>query len=345
VLFDFTPEQYGFRDAVRDLLARKMTAAHLRGAWESGQAYESDIWPSLVSLGLTGLLVPTESGGEGGSLIDLAMPLEEFGYRCLPEPVVETLVVVPSVIAHYGSSDMASSWLDRLTAGRSQAGAILSRGSLVPEGARADVVLVRDGTDLHLVPRDLITSRPVEAMDPTRRLAECAFTLGPDTLLTRDPAAATHAYDLGAAATASLLVGISQYLLDTTRDYLLEREQFGVRIGTFQALKHRLADVAVATEAARSLCWYAAYSLSIRDEAESVAASLAKGAASHAAHLANSAALQLHGGIGFTWEHDLHLWLQRGQALEAAFGSTADHRISVADHALARSASLSPTIT
>jgi len=344
VLFEFTAEQYGFRDAVRSLLAREMTAARLRAAWESGHAYESDIWPSLVSLGLPGLVVPTNAGGEGGSLIDLALPLEEFGYRCLPEPVVETLVIVPSVIAQYGSSDMASGWLDHLQSGRSQAATSLSAGSLVPEGARAAVVLVREGTDLHLVPRERIASRPVDAMDPTRRLAECAFAMDTSTLLTRDPAAAAYAYDLGAAATASILVGISQYLLDSTRDYLLERKQFGVLIGTFQALKHRLADVAVATEAARSLCWNAAYSLSIRDESESIAASIAKGAASHAAHLANSAALQLHGGIGFTWEHDLHLWLQRGQALEFAFGSAIDHRTSVADHALAQTAPLSPFI-
>ena len=333
MLFDFNPEQHQFDDSVRNLLARHMTPAHLRAAWDSGHDHTSSIWPSLVSMGLTGLVAPESAGGLGGSLIDLALPLEQCGRHCVPEPIVESLVVAPLVLADH-VSDATTRWLERLVSGDALATANLMGGSIVPDGGRADITLVRDGHELHLVPQDLVTATPMPSADPTRRLAECTYELGEDTLLTADPAAAIRAGDLGAAGTASMLVGLSQHLLETTRDYLLQREQFGVPIGSFQALKHRLADVAVATEAARSLSWYAAYALSVRSEDASVAASMAKGAASSAAHLANSAALQLHGGIGFTWEHDLHLWLQRGRAWETSFGTVSDHRAAVAKHAV-----------
>lgn len=342
MLFDFTSEQYQFRDAVRSLLDDRMRPADLRAAWERGHDYESGIWPSLVTMGLTGLVTPEAAGGFGGSLVDLVLPLEECGRHCLPEPVVESLVIVPLVLADQ-TSPAAIFWLERLVSGEALATVHLTDGSLVPDGARADISLVRNGDELHLVPQAMVSATPVSSMDPTRRLAECTYDLSEQTLLSSDPALLGYARDLGVAGTAAVLVGVSQHLLETTRDHLLQREQFGVSIGSFQALKHRLSDVAVATEAARSLSWYAAYALSMRSEDASVAASLAKGAANSAAHLANSAALQLHGGIGFTWEHDLHLWLQRGQALEVSFGTTSDHRAAAAQHALAESSRLVPS--
>jgi alkylation response protein AidB-like acyl-CoA dehydrogenase len=198
--------------------------------------------------------------------------------------------------------------------------------AIVPDGLTADLLLVRAGGSVHVVERSRVTGRPLRGADPSRRLSECDIELSDATLLTDDPAGAALVDRVGAAATSCLLVGLSQRLLDTTRDYVLSRRQFGRPIAEFQAVKHRLADVAMHTEAARSLAWHAAYRLQTHLDVVPSASALAKAAASRAAYLAGSAALQLHGGIGFTWEHDLHLRLQRGKAWEIAFGSTDQHR-------------------
>ncbi|AWB93241.1 hypothetical protein C3E78_14080 [Aeromicrobium chenweiae] len=338
VLFDFTDDQRGFDDAVSSLLARRMPASRLREVWEAGQDYDSEVWQPLADLGLLGITIPADRGGSDGSYIDLALPLESCGRHALPDPVVETAAILPLVLLRHGDEPARDRWLGPIAAGEVVAGTCLGESDLVAHGARADVVLVARGDELHLVTRGSYEATPVNGTDPSRRLARCRFVLDDLSLLTRDPGAVQLARTVGAVATASVLVGLSQHLLTTTRDYVLQREQFGQPIGAFQALKHRLADVAVATEAARSLAWSASYVLGTGEDA-SLEASLAKSSANQAAYLAGAAALQLHGGIGFTWEHDLHLWLQRGRVLETAFGSTDHHRQVVGIHAMASSAS------
>jgi alkylation response protein AidB-like acyl-CoA dehydrogenase len=333
--FDLDDLQYEFRDAVRKVLSAELPAARLRSIWEEGHGYSTSVWPHLVSLGLPGLLVPAAHGGGDGTPVDLVLLLEECGYACLPEPIVETALIAPLVLSRFGTEQLQAAWLPRLAEGEAIVATCLGEERLVADGARADAVLVRQGDELHWVPRSAVLATPVEGIDPSRRLAACAFDLGPDTLLAAGPEAVRAAQDAGAFGTAALLVGLAQRLTETTRDYLLERRQFGRVIGSFQALKHRLADVAVQTEAARSLVWYASYALAEGSADASRAVHMAKAAANEAAFAANYAALQLHGGIGFTWEHDLHFWLQRGKALERAFGSTAQHRAALADDVLA----------
>lgn len=333
--FDLDDLQYEFRDAVRKVLTAELSPADLRAIWEQGHDYSSTVWPHLVSLGLPGLLVPAAHGGGDGAPVDLVLLLEECGSACLPEPIVETALIAPLVLSRAGTDQHRAEWLPRLAAGEAIVATCLGEDRLVPDGARADAVLVRQGDELHWVPRSRVHATPVQGIDPSRRLAECAFDLGPDTLLATGPEAVRVAQDAGAFGTAALLVGLAQRLTGTTRDYLLERRQFGRVIGSFQALKHRLADVAVQTEAARSLVWYASYALSESTPDATRAVHMAKAAANEAAFAANYAALQLHGGIGFTWEHDLHFWLQRGKALERSFGSTTQHRAALADEVLA----------
>ncbi|MCW2792912.1 MAG: hypothetical protein JWO76_2010 [Nocardioides sp.] len=333
--FDLDELQYEFRDAVRKVLSAELSPAHLRAIWEEGHDYSSTIWPHLVSLGLPELLVPGAHGGGDGAPVDVVLLLEECGYACLPEPIVETGLIAPLVLSRFGTEQQQAEWLPRLAAGEAIVATCLGEDHLVADGARADAVLVRKDDELHWVPRTAVHATPVEGIDPSRRLALCEFELGADTLLAADPEAVRAAQDAGAFGTSALLVGLAQRLTETTRDYLLERQQFGRPIGSFQALKHRLADVAVQTEAARSLVWYASYALSEGSADASRAVHMAKAAANEAAFAANYAALQLHGGIGFTWEHDLHFWLQRGKALERSFGSTAHHRTALADDILA----------
>jgi alkylation response protein AidB-like acyl-CoA dehydrogenase len=285
-----------------------------------------------------GMVVPEEHGGAGGSHVELALALEEIGYHGVPDPVLETAFVAASILACCGEPRVRDRWLPAIASGEAVVGVSLDEPRLVVHGAQADAVLVARGAELHLVPAERAEWRPAVTQDPTRRLALGKFHLEGSTLLADDAAVVDRARTAARTASAAVLIGISQRLVDMTIGYVLEREQFGQVIGSFQALKHRLADSAVAVEAARSLTWYAAYAFSNEPANAGQAARVAKGAASSAGATVNAAALQLHGGIGFTWEHDLHLWLKRGQALERAYGSAADHRVAVGAQILDRHA-------
>jgi alkylation response protein AidB-like acyl-CoA dehydrogenase len=172
-------------------------------------------------------------------------------------------------------------------------------------------------------------------MDRSRRLFTVEAETGPDTLLPASSAeVVARARDRASAASAALLCGIGLHLLETTVDYVKQREQFGQPVGSFQAVKHKLAETLVVIETARSATWYAAYAIARDLDDRALAVSVAKSYAAGAESKANTEALQLHGGIGFTWEHDLHLWLKRGKALEQAYGTPAEHRERLAAHLL-----------
>lgn len=325
--FDFNETQYLFRDTVRDFLRDRLSPTALRAIWDEAHHYDHRVWRQLADMGIAGLLVDADHGGLGASPVDAILILEECGAFALPEPVVETALIAPLLLAEFGTEAQQAAWLPGIAAGEVLvAVADTAQAAIVPDGLGADLVVVVHDDGVHLVERDGVRGRPLRGADPSRRLAECSFDLGPSTLLSADPASTSLVARVGATGTAALLVGLSQQLLTMTRDYVLTRQQFGRAVGGFQAVKHRLADVAVQVEAARSLTWNAGYRLGTDTDAVPSAAALAKGAASRAGAVANAAALQLHGGIGFTWEHDLHLWLQRGKAWEQAFGDTVHHR-------------------
>jgi alkylation response protein AidB-like acyl-CoA dehydrogenase len=340
VEFSFETEQEDFRQSVRSMLSRRADAVTLRHAWEADQAYEPRIIPELARLGVTGVLVEPGYGGSGGSLVDMALVLEECGYWAVPEPVVETMIMAPVLLERFGSQSQKAQWLPRLVGGALiVAASSTANRALVPDGGAAHLVLVRNQGEIHAVPRERVAARPRSGVDPTRRLSECDLDTDRSTLLSSSAEAIDLWENLGAYGVAALLVGIGDNLMTRTRDYVLQREQFGQPIGAFQAIKHRLADVCVALEAARSLTWYAAYQLSVGAPDAGLAVSMAKASANSATRKANFAALQLHGGVGFTWEHDLHLWLQRATVLESHFGTTAYHRRRVGFATLAGRAS------
>jgi alkylation response protein AidB-like acyl-CoA dehydrogenase len=325
VLFDFDDDQYAFRDSVRAGLVQTATVASLRTAWDKPSTKPGQAWRELAQLGLFGVLVPEDLDGLGATPSDLALPLEECGYRNVPEPIVETAVLAPVVLGRWAEREDVATLLRGVARGDATLAAGLGASGLVPFAARADSVLAAVSGELHLVPAGRVAKVPVETMDPSLAVARCEFDVDATTLLSADPAVVAHACAVASTGTASVLVGLSQRMLDLTRAYVLERRQFGRPIGSFQAVKHRLADVAVSIEAARGLSWHAMYWLT-EPEPLGVAAAAAKAAAGVAARAASSAALQLHGGIGFTWEHDPHLWMQRAKALEVLHGTSAEHR-------------------
>jgi alkylation response protein AidB-like acyl-CoA dehydrogenase len=336
VRFDLTQEQSDFRNVVRTMLAREFPVDRLRACWD-GAAPDLDlVWGRLVDLGLVAMAVPEKHGGLGGSSVEVALALEEAAYAGLPLPLVETAAVAAPLLAELAPDEVRDRWLPRVIRGEAKVSLAIDGSGFAVWGEDCAAVITVRGGELHLVPGDRIRWRRLDTEDPTRRLAYASFDeLDAATILTRRPAAVARAYDLATAATAAQLVGIAQRMLDMARAYSLERRQFGQQIGSFQVLKHRMADMAVAIESARGLSWYAAYAATHEPGAAGLAARTAKAAASSACYQCGHGALQIHGGIGFTWEHDLHFWLKHGRALEMAYGTASDHRLAIGRAVLA----------
>jgi alkylation response protein AidB-like acyl-CoA dehydrogenase len=302
VRFAFSDEQLAMRDAVRGFLEKECTAKVVRDAWTNDTG-RSGLWPRLGELGVLGVLAPEECGGFGGDLLDLVLLLEETGRTALPEPVLEHAAV-------------AMPLLDGKRAAAAATGEIT-----ITVAPASGIPLYADTADLVLVDDDFVepgtlSMRRHESVDGSRRLfAIGAPATGP----------AGDAYDRAALGVAAQLIGLADYMLTMTVEYAKARHQFGVPIGSFQAVKHHLADVALALEFARPLVYRAAWSMARGDGSPSVHVAMAKARASEAALLAGRVALQVHGAIGYTTEYDLHLWMKRAWALAASWGDAAWH--------------------
>jgi alkylation response protein AidB-like acyl-CoA dehydrogenase len=333
VRFDFTDEQRRFQESIRALLARECAPEHLRAAVKSPTGRSPERWAKLARAGLLGLLVPETQGGLGLDEIDLVLPLEETGRVALPEPIVDTAAVGVPLLRDGGARALAGEWLPRLAAGD----AILAVGHpanpCVADAHVADLLVLADGADVHAVRRDDVALEPQPASDPLRRLFRVEWSAARATRVARGDEGRRlleAAFDRGALATAAQLLGVAARLVDAGARYAAERQQFGRPIGSFQAVKHMLANVQVRLEFARPVVHRAAFSVARGLPTRAADVSHAKAAASGAAVAAARAALQVHGAIGYTWEVDLHLWMKRAWALEAVWGNRAWHRARVA---------------
>jgi len=287
----------------------------------------------MAGAGLIGLTVPESYGGTDGSEIDLALVLEEAGRAALPEPLLETVAVAAPLIADAGTEEQKQEWLPRIASGDAVVTVLLRDQRYAVEAGDADLLIAETENGLEALPHRTYEAWLIETEDRARRVyAVDVSGVSRTTRMNDTGSAAAGAHLRAAVATAGFLNGIAMRLLETTTSYVKARQQFGRPVGSFQAVKHRLADAHAAVEQARAATWYAAYALANGQEDAPVAVSIAKAQAGDAEASANAAALQLHGGIGFTWEHDLHLWLKRGKALEQAYGSAAAHRRRIADH-------------
>ena len=318
--FAFTEEQIELRAAVRDLLAKECPAAVVREAWANGSGRTERAWGALAEMGVLGVMAPESAGGIGGDEVDLIGVLEETGRAALPEPIVETAAVAVPLLAEAGDERAGG-----LLGGGGGAAAIAPTDELAVWAGTADLVILFDGSGVHAVAATDVTLEPRRSVDGARRLFRVDARLDDSTRVGGAEAAAL-AFDRGALGTAAQLLGLGRSMLDVTVEYAKERQQFGAPIGSFQAVKHHLADVRLALEFAAPLVYRAAWSLAQRDPDRSVHVSMAKAHASDAAVLASRAALQCHGAIGYTTEHDLHLWMKRSWALAGAWGDAAWHR-------------------
>ena len=316
--FGFSDDQLAFRDAVRDLLADACPPAGVRAAWSGeGPGYDRGLWRTLGEMGVLGLLAPAAEGGLGLTEVDLVLVLEETGRAALPGPVVEHAAVAVPLLATARSGP-----LDATIAGKEVA-TFSANASRVGWGADADVVVVIADGALRVADRAPTT--PLACVDRSRRDVAMSSVTGP--VIDGDLALALDRATLGAAAQQC---GLAQHLITATVEYTTARRQFGVPVGSYQALKHHAANALLLLEHARPAVYRAAWSIATRQPTRARDVSMAKVMADRAASRAARVALQCHGAIGYTWEHDLHLWLKRVWVLERAWGTTADHRERVA---------------
>jgi alkylation response protein AidB-like acyl-CoA dehydrogenase len=286
----------------------------------------------LAEIGLPLLAVPEELGGGGLADVDVVLIIEEAGYAGVPSPIAETVGVVAPMVARYGSAEQRERWLPALAGGGSLGTTVCPSGGM---GSRrgADLALVEHEGQVYL--------SETGALGALRVSIPSGGTSAAEALNGREaPVAEFRARS--AWVTAALLNGVGRRLLELSVEQARTREQFGVPIGSFQAVRHMLADMAAAIESARPTAWSAARALAAGDPGSALAASVAKAVASHAGALVNDHALQVHGGIGFTMEHPLHRWLLYGHELQSRWGSATEHQAAIARFALG-SASLIET--
>jgi alkylation response protein AidB-like acyl-CoA dehydrogenase len=349
VNFDVSDEQRLLQDTVRQFLDGECPITRLREIFESDASHEPALWKGMMELGLGGLLVPEEHGGTGLEMIDLALVAETLGYGGAPGPFLgHSLAVVALLLG--GSDAQKKSWLPRLAVGDALGSVALGESggvwgpeqwtlageatltgtkSYVPAAAAADLLVVGvRGGGLVLVEKSAsgIGIEPIEAADRSRRLDTVSFDATPCEALAGGAAAAPRLRDAGLVLLAADAFGAGSKLLDMSVEYAKNREQFGVTIGHFQALKHQLANMAVDIEPSRGLFWYAAHAFDhIPDDAERAAA-LAKAHITDRAMQIARDSVEAHGGIGFTWECDVQIWFKRAMFDRAFLGTPAVHR-------------------
>jgi len=340
--FRFTEEQVMFRDVVRDFLDRECAPKVVRALSEGDAAGLASLRAQVAELGLTGITLPEAYGGLGLSEIDAVLAAEEAGRAALPFALFENVAVAAPLLAGL-SEGLASEWLPKVAAGEATIAFGHTINPFVIDADAADLLLMeRDGA-IHAVPGADAKITPVPSVDLSRRRGEVSWTPSPETRIAEGAAAAAErdlAFDRAALYTAADMVGAAQRMLDMAVGYAGERQQFGRPIGSFQAVKHLLADVQIRLIFARPVVYYAAYAIAQGLPDRALRVSHAKVAAADAAQLAARRTLQTHGAIGYTWEYDLQLWMKRVWADEAAWGTSAWHRARMAGTVLAPGADL-----
>ena len=348
----YTEVEDDLRATVREALADRCDPAAVAALYDGDRSVVPSVWTLVASdLGLAGLLVPEERGGAGASAREAAVVLEELGRAAAPVPYLTSAVVATTALLAAGS-DLVSSLASGervaalavpLSTGPddpiptvSADGRLTGTVTSVAGALEADVLLVPatgdGGTALYAVPADRARVAPVVSLDMTRQLADVSFADVPGDLVVADgEAAIRHGLRAGAALLASEQLGLARACLDDTVGYLKTRRQFGRPVGGFQALKHRLADLATQVDSGNAAARHAAAVLASDDPDLPVAAAVAQAFCSDLAVLAAEEAIQLHGGIGMTWEHPAHLLLKRAKADQIALGSPGAHRARLAE--------------
>ena len=364
--FAFTEEQDELRSTIRAFMEAKSSEKAVREQMETDTGFDADVWTQMAEqMGLQGLHIPEEYGGSGFGYVELGIVLEEMGRALLCAPFFSSVVLAANTLLHSGDEAAKAAHLPGIAAGQTiatlaytepsgkwdEAGITMAASgsgdsytlsgtkSFVIDGAVADLIIVaartNAGVSLFSVAGDAsgLTRTALSTMDQTRRQARLDFDNTPATLIGTDGAGwdiLSTVLDLAAVSLAAEQVGGAQFVLEMAVQYAKDRVQFGRPIGSFQAIKHKCADMLLEVESAKSAAYYGLWcAAEMNDELPSVA-SLAKAYCSEAYFHATAENIQIHGGIGFTWEHPAHLYFKRAKSSELLFGDPTYHREQLA---------------
>jgi len=321
--FDFDDEQAEIKETARQLLAARFTSEKVRELAAAG-GYEDALWSEVCELGWPGIAIAAEHGGQGLGMVELAILCEELGYACAPLPFLAN-ACAGLVIEGAGSEEQKDRWLAGIAAGDARGSCGDPDLLIDAAGAACAVAHAADGA-VRIVDLAGLEPEALELIDATRGYS-APPEAGIGEAVSGDTAPAT---DRILVAVAAELVGVGQRALDMAVDYAKEREQFGRPIGAYQGVSHACAKMLYDVEEARSLAYAAAWAADAAPDALPLAAAMAKARASEAAWEACKASIQVHGGIGFTWEHDLHFLLKRARVDARLFGTAGEHKERVA---------------
>jgi alkylation response protein AidB-like acyl-CoA dehydrogenase len=308
--FTFTDDQRLFAETVREVLSKSCPPEAVRAAGTDPQARRGEAWRALAEIGLFGAHVPEEYGGLGLGPVDTVLAYEGLGRAAVPGPIVETAVAAPLLVG--------PEWLPRIATGTVTVSVAMPH---LLDADLADLLVIPSDQEVEIRSPDEMALTPCPSIDPARRPFAVAWETG-----LAHHSGYSSAFDHAALAVAAQLIGLGRHLLDTTVAYAKQRRQFGRPIGSFQAVKHHLADVGIAVEFAAPMVYRAAAALTEEAPTAGRDVSAAKVMAGKAAYRAARTALQVHGAIGYTDELDLHLWLTRVWALRTAWGDDRLHR-------------------
>jgi alkylation response protein AidB-like acyl-CoA dehydrogenase len=365
--FGLSESQQMLKDNARKFFAGECPMEEVRRLMESETAYDKTLWEKMTEQGYTGIIFPEEYGGVALGKVELALLMEESGRALLPGPFFSTVALAGAVIDAAASPEDKKKYLAPICAGDARStvafleansswnpseiqiaaakGALTGEKLFVPDAAVADfiVVIARNGIFTVASKASGMRIAPMLGMDLTRKLYRIEFLSTPAEKI-GDISALARGFDIATTALVCELVGGMQRTLDITVEYAKMRKQFGKPIGMFQAVQHQCADMYLETESSRSAAYYAAWALEENAPDASVAVSIAKMYASDAARSVGNRGIQVHGGMGFTWENDVHLYYRRAKSSETAFGDSTFHRERIArlvidaDERLAKSA-------
>jgi alkylation response protein AidB-like acyl-CoA dehydrogenase len=321
--FDFTDDQQAIKRTAKEMLAARFKPERVRELAEAG-GYDDDAWKEMSELGWAGIFIDEDHGGQGLGIVELVILMEELGYALAPVPFLSN-AAAGLALQFAGSDEQKERWLPGIASGEARGTVGMTRDGearLVPDADSAEViVLISSDGATSVVEASAAEIEPYETMDRTRRFARVRAEGG-------EPLAGDcfAAGDRIATALAGETVGVAQKALEMAVDYARERKQFGRAIGSYQAVSHRCAQMLLEVEGSRSAAYYAGWCADAEPDSLPAAASMAKAYSSDAGWRVCGSSLQVHGGIGFTWEHDLHFFMKRAKTNAILYGSAREHR-------------------
>ena len=318
--FIFTEEQIQFKDAIKSFLAEECAPASIRDGWQKNKSFNLERWKNLIELGVLSSNLPEEKGGLGMDQVTLALMVEEMGYAGLPEPVAEQIFLVNDVIPFLPKNvtEAVESNYNDGTQYIALAHPLAPNPLFLNDAAG---LILLDSSECKFIAKDDMDFEIISSNDPSRELFKVSSMNDAISTSENFDELNSAVSSRGSLMTAALLIGLAQKMIDLSSVYVLDRAQFGKPIGSFQAVKHMLADVAVKIEFAKPAVYRAAYSLSQNNPKSALHCAHAKLMCTQAAELACKNSIQAHGAMGYTWEMDLHIYMRKAWSMMACWGN------------------------